>query len=98
MARSKRSQSKHDQAVQRIANAYERRGYNVTADVRGYQKPKTISGYRPDVVAKRGRERIIVEVETPDSVESARDHKQQQAFRRAANRSVNTRFRRTVTR
>lgn len=98
MPRSRNSQSKHDRTVKRVADSYEKRGYDVSADIKGYQRPKTIGGFRPDVVAKRGRERVIVEVETPDSVDSARDQRQQQAFRRAANRSVNTRFRRTITR
>lgn len=98
MGRTKQSQSKHDRAVQRAADSYSRQGFDVTADIKGYQQPKTIGGYRPDVVAKRGRERIIVEVETPDSVDSARDQNQQKAFRRAAQRSKYTSYKRTVTR
>ncbi len=97
MARSKRSQSKHDTEVRRTASGLERRGYDVKADVKGFSQPDTISGFRPDVVATKGRERKIVEVETPDSVGSARDQKQQQAFRRSANRSEKTTFSRKVT-
>lgn len=97
MARSNRSQSKHDAEVRRTANEFEHRGYKVKADVKGFAKPDTIGGYRPDVVATKGRERKIVEVETRDSVGSGRDQKQQGAFRRAAKRSANTTFSRKVT-
>ena len=97
MPRSKRSQSKHDVEVKRVATQFEKKGYDVKADIPGYSKPGTFSGYRPDVVAEKGREREIVEVETPDSVDSARDASQQKAFEQVAKRSKNTTFRRTVT-
>lgn len=97
MARSRNFQSKHDKRVGEIARRYEAQGFVVKADVGDFSRPDTIGGYRPDVVAKKGRGRKIVEVETPDSVDSARDVKQQQAFRQAADRSVNTTFRRDVT-
>lgn len=38
----------------------------------------------------------IVEVETPESRDAARDVRQRQAFRQAADRSQNTTFRRVV--
>ena len=97
MARSRKSQSKHDARASELARRYENQGFDVKADVGGFSKPATIGGYRPDVVAKKGRVRKIVEVETPASADSARDVKQQQAFRQAANRSVNTTFRRDIT-
>ncbi len=97
MPRSKRNQSKHDTEVQKLARKYENQGYNVKADIPGYSKPSTISGYRPDVEAKKGWERKIYEVETPDSVNSARDKQQQQAFRQAARKSKHTTFKRTIT-
>ena len=97
MARSKKTQTKHNAEVRNAANELKKRGFNVKADVSGFPKPDTISGYRPDVVATKGKERKIIEVETPDSVGSARDIKQQQAFRQAANRSSNTTFTKKVT-
>ena len=97
MPRSKQSQSKHDAEVRRIANGLERRGYTVKADVKGFPQPNTIGGYRPDVVATKGSERKIVEVETPDSVGSTRDQNQQSAFRKAAEKSVNSTFIKKVT-
>ena len=97
MPRSKKSKSKHDREVRRIANDLKNKGFDVQADVTGYPQPSTIGGFRPDVIAKSGRERVIVEVETPDSVGGARDAKQQQAFRNAAKQAKNTTFRRKVT-
>ncbi len=97
MARSKTSQTKHDAAVRRIANEFKKKGYDVKADVSGFRKPDTIRGHRPDVVAKKGRERKIVEVETPDSVGTARERGQQQAFRQSAKSSDKTTFERRVT-
>ncbi len=97
MSRSRKSQSEHDAKVLTIARRFEKQGFNVQADIAGYPKPPTINGYRPDVVAKDGWDRKIVEVETPESVTSTRDLAQQQAFRQAANRSEHTTFRRVVT-
>lgn len=94
--RTKRSQSKHDTEVRRIAKDMQAKGYDVQADVAGYSKPDTIGGYRPDVIARKGVERKIVEVETSESRNTARDLGQQSAFRKAANRSKHTKFRRVI--
>ena len=94
--RSKTSQSKHDTEVRRIAGDLKKKGYEVKADVKGFAQPRTVGGYRPDVVATKGKQRKIIEVETTESVSSARDRAQQSAFRSAANRSKNTIFRRKV--
>jgi len=97
MARSKKAQSEHDKKVRQEARKLKQKGYDVSADVSGFPQPKTIGGYRPDVIGQKGRERKIIEVETPNSKGTARDKKQQQAFRNTANRSKNTTFRRTIT-
>ncbi len=96
MPRSGRSQSRHDSEVRKVATGLKKKGYSVQADVRGFPRPDTIGGYRPDVVGRKGTERKIVEVETRDSVDSARDIAQQNAFRNVANRSTNTTFSRKV--
>jgi hypothetical protein len=96
MARSKNSQSKHDAKVRQVARQFAGQGYKVDADVSGFPQPDTVRRFRPDVVAHKGRERKIVEVETRDSVDSARDQKQQRAFRQAAQQSKNTTFSRRV--
>jgi len=97
MSRSRKSQTKHNTKVRSIARRLERQGFDVKADVRGYIQPDTIRGFRPDVVGIKGRQRKIHEVETKDSMDSARDESQQKAFRQAADQSKNTTFKRTVT-
>ena len=97
MARSKRSGSKHNSQVRKEVKKLEDKGYKVKADIPGYQQPNTIGGYRPDYVGTKGKKRIIGEVETHDSVGSARDQKQQKSFQQAAKRSDNTSFKRTVS-
>ena len=96
MARTKDSQSKHDAEINKIAKNLKAKGFEVKADVPGFQKPENIGGYRPDVVAQRGSRRKIVEVETPDPVSSAREVKQCKAFRDEAKQDPNTTFQRKV--
>lgn len=96
MPRKKASQSKHDAKVRDVANTFKTQGYKVSADVNGFPQPGSISGYRPDVVAQKGNQRKIVEVETPDSVNSTRDKAQHNAFRQAAKKSENTTFTRRI--
>lgn len=96
MTRSRKSQSKHDAKVHSIARKLERQGFDVKADVRGYEQPNTIRGFRPDVIGTKGRQRKIHEIETKDSVDSARDQDQQKAFRLAAAQSKNSTFKRTI--
>lgn len=97
MARNKSSQSKHDTKVSEIAKEFESKGYKVNADIIGYSRPKTIRGYRPDVIAKKGKLTKIVEIETSDSKGSKRDLKQMAAFRKEANSNKHITFRRNVT-
>lgn len=96
MARSKNSQSKHDTKVRQVAKQFAHQGYDVQADVSGFTQPDTIDHVRPDVIARKGDERKIVEVETKDSVDTTRDQKQQRAFRQTANQSKNTTFSRRI--
>ena len=96
MARSKRNQTAHDKKVRDEANKLKHQGFNVNADLPRFKKPKTIGGYRPDIIATKGNQRRIIEIETLDSKNSARDKGQQQAFRKVANRSKNTTFRREI--
>ena len=96
MARSQRGQTAHDATVRQEANKLKNQGFDVEADVSGFPQPKTLGGYRADIIATKGAQRKIIEVETPDSKDNARDKGQQQAFRLAADRSKNTTFRRVI--
>ena len=95
--RSQPSQSKHDRKVREVARDYISRGYNVLADVLGYTQPQIIGGYRPDLVVRKSGQETIVEVETPDSVNSNRDIAQHDTFRRAARRSEKRHYKRIIT-
>lgn len=95
--RSSRSQSQHDQAVRKRAEQLERQGFNVEADLKGFKQPGTIRGVRPDIDARRGQERVIVEVETPESRGDRRAQRQRSAFEGVAKRSRKTRFERIET-
>jgi hypothetical protein len=96
MNRTQKSQSKHDKEVMKIALKHKKQGFDVRADAPGFTPPKSIDGYRSDVVATKGKQTIIIEVETKDSVDSSRDRKQQQAFGRVAARRKNTTFKRKI--
>lgn len=92
--RSPRQKSKHDKAVKVSADYYKGQGFKVKADISGYPTPKTIRGRRPDVVAYKGRQKVVIEVETPTSIKQ--DIKQQEVFRKHATQSKNTKFRRKI--
>ena len=95
--RTSRSQSQHDKAVERRAEQLRRQGFDVQADVKGWKQPDTIRGVRPDIDARKGQQRVIVEVETPESEGDDRAERQRRAFEGAAKRSAQTRFETIVT-
>ena len=97
MARTIVSQSKHNQRVEIEARKYLAMGYTVDADLTGWSKPPTIYNRIPDVFAKTLGHILVVEFETPDSVNSSDDIEQQKAFQRWANEYDNREFRRVVT-
>lgn len=92
--RSKRQQSIHDKVVKKSADYYLRLGYKVKADIKGFDRPNTISKKRPDLIAKNGKEIVILEVETEETVE--KDRKQQNVFQQYALRNQRVRFRRKI--
>lgn len=97
MARSKKSQSKHNATVKKLAKQYQQKGYQVWADIEGWGKPDTIRGVRPDIVAEKGGHKTIVEVETKDSVDNKRDQQQQKTFKNWSNNSYKKHYKRVVT-
>lgn len=89
--RTKRQQSKHDQAVEKTADYYRKLNFKVQADIQGFEKPDLINRKRPDVIAKKGKETILVEVETKDSIKT--DQTQIKTFQNYADSRKNVRFR-----
>jgi hypothetical protein len=96
-SRSRHGQSAHDRKVAKLAENLKMQGFSVQADLPGYDKPTSFGGMRPDVIGRKGEERRLYEVETPESVDSTRDHKQQEEFKKVANRNPKTTFKRFVT-
>jgi len=94
MKRSKSTQSKHDKAVRKIAGGYKSQGWKVHADIPNHSKPRTIYGKIPDVIATKGKQTRIVEVETKSSLKS--DVSQRRTFRRFASQSNKRKFRTKV--
>ena len=89
--RTPAQQGKHDQGVAKVVRYYEDLGYKVSADISGLPKPIIIHGRRPDVLAKKGKETVIVEVETKETLKT--DVDQQKVFKRYADDHNSTRFR-----
>ena len=95
--RSRKSQSKHNGKVKKLAKDYKKRGYNVKADIEGCGQPETIGGLRPDLLASKDGNETVVEVETQDSKDSARDLKQQKTFKQWSQKNQKRRYRRVLT-
>lgn len=49
-------------AIAKVAEDYRRRGYNVSLMPAGSDLPEFLTDYRPDIIARRGSESIVVEV------------------------------------
>ncbi len=78
----KRRKTKHNKVVRRVAAGYKSKKYAVRADLLGYKKPHLLGGRRADVEAKKGRDRVFVEVETSGSMK--KDKKQRCILRKHA--------------
>jgi hypothetical protein len=53
---------REDSRLRDIAEQYEQRGYKVTVSPRARQLPRFLSKFRPDMVAERADESVIIEV------------------------------------
>ena len=84
----RRSQSKHDKMVRRVAELLAEKGYrNIKADIKGYEKPdriiwcETRTGHIPDVTAwDRNGKFNLFEVETEDSIYDQHTEEQWRLF------------------
>lgn len=59
--------------VAQLAQEYTAKGYDVFTELPRYKAPYQIRGCKPDLIAKRGDEIIIIEVKTSDSVKKSKD-------------------------
>ncbi|MBA7653681.1 hypothetical protein ES703_61538 [subsurface metagenome] len=96
--RTEREESTHHRKVRELARQLKKQDYEVRADgVRGYKRPRPIGKARriPDIEAKKGSSRVIVEVETPRS--RTWDKEQLKTFTRHAAQKKGTKFHVVVT-
>lgn len=56
------------QRVRAVAEDYRRRGYDVVEEPASEQLPSFLTGYRPDLIARRGQETVVVEVKSRKSL------------------------------
>jgi hypothetical protein len=84
------NQARHDGKILELAERYLSMGYRVFADLRGWDAPEAINGFRPDIVLIKENAGVIIEVETSDSLPC--DRLQLQAFQRFAAMVRNVKF------
>ena len=90
--RTPKKQSEHDAKVRQLARKFRKDGWNVDADIPGFNQPEPIGqdDRIPDIHARKAGAERIVEVETPETMESDRD--QQSTFRRSAGQKRRAKF------
>lgn len=73
-----------------LVNALEEEGFAVEADHVGgmRQKPESIGGYVPDIVARKGDQIRLIEVETQSTLASSRTASQIEAFCQHASATI----------
>ena len=77
--RGKIGQTRHDAKVASELARLKDEGFSVKADLPGRARPPKIGGTIPDIVAKKGDQLIVEEIETKATVNS--DKKQQEKLR-----------------
>jgi len=92
--RTKTGQKKHDESVLRSADWYKKHGFTIKADLPGWDKPKKIGGFIPDLIVKKGKKEIVLEVETKDTNTSDAD--QQKAFKKYSEKEEGRTFRKKI--
>ena len=53
--------------IQAAIQAYRGKGYDVSIEPQGGQLPDFLQAFRPDLIAHKGDEHIVVEVTTPNA-------------------------------
>ena len=84
--------------VREIVRDLEKKGYSVRADLRGRKRPSPIGStpWRPDIVATKDGQTLIVEVKTTSSLPGAK--LKLKAYASLAAQKADTTFRLVVTR
>lgn len=86
------AKTKHDSKVKSTVNKLKREGWNVKADISGFEQPDPIGegNFIPDVEAKKGGVTKLIEI--ADKKDEARDKDQHSAFRQSAAQRKRTTF------
>lgn len=90
--RKPQQQTKHDRKVRKRAQELKNQGWDVQADLPGFDRPDLIGNDKrvPDIQARKAGAERLIEVETPETMGS--DKKQQETFRRSAAQKPRTTF------
>ena len=91
----KKNQDTHDRKVRQLANQLRKQGYNVKADIPGYENPPDIgkNKHTPDILATRRSKTKIIEIDTPGT----ENDEQLSAFKRSAAQRNNADFEHIIT-
>ena len=97
MSRQSRNQSTHDNRVRTLANTLRNEGWKVQADLPNFNQPDPIGKdvKIPDILATRGDQTKIIEVETPTTADSYQE--QHSTFRCSTAQRENEEFELVVT-
>lgn len=81
--------------IAKLARRYKAEGYQVLADLPGYETPYQIQGFRPDLIVKKDDKIIVIEVKTSHSIKSSKEVITQ--FARYAKEVPQARFKLVIT-
>jgi Holliday junction resolvase len=89
------SKKAHDRKVRQLANNLKKQGFEVKADIDGFETPDGIgkADHVPDIFATKGQKTKIVEVDTPGT----ENPDQLAAFKRSAAHRKNADFEHVIT-
>ncbi|MFB6242436.1 MAG: hypothetical protein ABEJ36_06580 [Candidatus Nanosalina sp.] len=97
MVKTSEESQRHKEAIEKLASAYERSGFEVKADhIKRFEYPEKIKMLRPDIVAEKDGKTIIVEVKTRSAVGTDRDKRQRRRLSEWAKKDGDRDFRREV--
>jgi hypothetical protein len=90
--RDTKNQAAHDKRVAEIAQRLKGQGWDVEADISGFDQPSPIGKDKriPDIKATKAGAKRLIEVETPDTKDAHSD--QHETFRRSASQQKRTSF------
>ncbi|WP_414838339.1 hypothetical protein ACK3SF_02955 [Candidatus Nanosalina sp. VS9-1] len=89
---------RHRNLIEKLASAYIRSGFDIKADhISSFDTPPKFSMVMPDIFAEKDGKKIIIEVETRNSIGTDRDRRQRRVFGEWAKKDKDRDFRREIT-